>query len=52
VQTPHDEWVQRQSDLLSGESWIVDGTYFHTLDLRFERADTVILIEISPWRCL
>jgi adenylate kinase family enzyme len=52
VETPQDEWVMRQSQLLSGETWIVDGTYLHTLDLRFERADTVIVFEISRWRCL
>jgi adenylate kinase family enzyme len=52
VETPAEEWEKRQVELLSGGSWIVDGTYFQTLDLRFSRADTVIFFEISRWRCL
>lgn len=52
VETPAEEWVRRQTELIAGSSWIVDGTYFQTLDLRFERADTIIFFEISRWRCL
>ncbi len=52
VETPHEEWVARQVELLAGDTWIVDGTYFHTLDVRFERADTVVFFEVSRWRCL
>jgi adenylate kinase family enzyme len=52
VETPADEWVSRQIELLSGSSWIVDGTYFQTLDIRFERADTIVYFDISRWRCL
>ena len=52
VETPHEEWVPRQLELLSGSSWIVDGAYSQTLDIRFERADTVIFFNISKWRCL
>jgi adenylate kinase family enzyme len=51
-ETPEEEWVPRQIELLEGSSWIVDGTYFQTLDVRFARADTVVFFDISRWRCL
>jgi adenylate kinase family enzyme len=52
VETPAEEWVPRQIELLARPSWIVDGTYFQTLDVRFERADTIVYFDISRWRCL
>ncbi|HEY1223061.1 MAG TPA: hypothetical protein VGE75_06155 [Acidimicrobiales bacterium] len=52
VETPAEQWVPRQIELLAGPSWIVDGTYYQTLDIRFERADTVIFFDMSRWRCL
>jgi hypothetical protein len=30
--------------LLSGDAWIVDGNHQETLDLRLQRADTVVLL--------
>ena len=37
------EWREKQSGLLAGDAWIADGNYHETLDLRLERADTVVL---------
>ena len=51
VETPRDEWRDIQSDLVSGESWIVDGNYGATFDVRFSRADTVIVLTLPRWRC-
>lgn len=47
-----EEWRRSQAELLAGESWIADGNYSSTLDLRLERADTVIVLGASRWRCL
>jgi adenylate kinase family enzyme len=51
VETPKDEWRERQSEHLSGDRWIADGNYAATLDLPFERADTIIVLAPSRWTC-
>ena len=47
-----DEWRKIVSDLSQRETWIMDGTYERSLDLRIPRADAIILLECSPARCL
>jgi adenylate kinase family enzyme len=39
------EWRETQSGLLAGDAWIVDGNYHETLDLRLERADTIVFLD-------
>ena len=34
------------------DRWILDGNYNRTLDLRLERADTVIYLDFTRWQCL
>lgn len=45
------EWRQMQHRLLAGEEWIVDGNYHGTLDLRLERAETVVFLDTPWWVC-
>jgi adenylate kinase family enzyme len=52
VETPTDEWRLVQGKLTAGESWIIDGNYGGTFDVRFRRADTVIVLALSRWRCM
>lgn len=52
VETPREEWRQVQLDLLAGDRWIADGNYGGTFDARFERADTVVVLALSRWRCV
>jgi hypothetical protein len=42
---------QRATGLLAGDAWIADGNYTETLDLRLERADTVVVLATPWWRC-
>jgi len=42
------EWGEKQRQALAGESWIADGNYHETLDLRLERADTIVVLDM-PW---
>jgi adenylate kinase family enzyme len=47
-----DEWSALQSALVAGDRWIIDGNYHSTLDIRIAAADTVIFLDVSPWRAL
>ncbi len=46
-----DEWRSKQRNLLAGDAWIADGNYHETLDLRLERADTVVVLATPWWLC-
>jgi adenylate kinase family enzyme len=46
-----DEWREKQRVVLAGDAWIADGNYHETLDLRLERADTVLFLDLPWWRC-
>ena len=50
--TPAADWHALQADLLAGERWIADGNYGSSFDLRFDRADTVIVLAPPRLRCL
>jgi adenylate kinase family enzyme len=51
VPTPDDEWREKERRLLAGEEWIADGNYHATLDLRLERADAVVFLDMPWWIC-
>ena len=51
VKPSEDEWRERQRDLLSGDAWIADGNDVETLDLRLERAESVVLLDTPWWIC-
>jgi adenylate kinase family enzyme len=51
VKPSQDEWRATQRRLLAGEAWIADGNDLATLELRLERADTVVLLETPWWTC-
>ncbi len=50
---PMAVWAQRQSELASADRWIMDGDLgpYDEVEPRLHRADTVIILDISPWRC-
>ena len=51
VVTPSDEWRVVLEEALGGDAWIADGNYARTYDVRFARADTIIVLAPSRWRC-
>lgn len=51
VPTPNDEWDDTVTSFAAAERWILDGNYGRTMELRFARADTVIFVDYSRWRC-
>jgi adenylate kinase family enzyme len=46
------EWREIVKELAARESWIMDGTYERSLDLRIPRADAIILLECPSELCL
>lgn len=52
VEPSHADWRKQMETFVGGESWIMDGTYGGTLDLRFEAADTIIFLDYSRFICL
>lgn len=52
IETPREEWIPMQESLISGEEWIVDGNYGGTLNMRLDRADTIIWFQLSRTVCL
>jgi adenylate kinase family enzyme len=48
-----DDFTARQVDILAElAGWVIDGNYSSTMDLRLDRADTVVVVALPRWRCL
>jgi adenylate kinase family enzyme len=52
AETPKQEWKKTVEDIIARDSWIIDGNYSGTLELRFEACDTVIFLDIERMICL
>jgi adenylate kinase family enzyme len=52
VEPPKDEWAQRVAELARGESWIIDGNYGGTMDIRLAACDTVIFLDMPRVLCV
>lgn len=48
-----EAWIETQRELIeSSESWIMDGNYGSTIDVRLRAANTVILLDVPRYICL
>lgn len=52
IPTPREEQREIQEKLVGKESWIIDGNYGATLDVRLEAADTIIFLDIHRIICI
>ena len=52
VETPRPEFRALQQELVQAETWIMDGNYSATLDVRLEFADTILYFDLPRWFCL
>lgn len=52
VETEPEIWQVKATELANRESWIIDGNYNGTMDIRIDHADTIIYLDYPTWRCL
>jgi len=52
VKPTPDEWIKTVMDLIHRDSWIIDGNYSGTLDLRIPKCDTIVFLDLPRWLCL
>lgn len=45
-------FIEKQNKVLNKQSWIIDGNYGGTMNLRIEKADTILLLDFSVYKCL
>ena len=46
------KWIELVQDIIKKENWIMDGNYNGTMELRLQRADTVIFFDFPRIICL
>ncbi|WP_223702076.1 P-loop NTPase family protein [Sutcliffiella deserti] len=53
VEASSEEFAQAQADIVSSKSsWIIEGNYTGTFDIRVEHADAIIYLELPLYVCL
>ena len=52
VAPPPEEWERRARELCAADEWVLDGNFASTLELRLERADTVVFLDLPTLTCL
>jgi adenylate kinase family enzyme len=52
VRTEKAEWLEIVREVIEKESWIMDGNFGGTLEMRAEAADTIIFLDIPRWLCI
>ena len=52
VEMPKPEWKTLVEQLVGRESWVMDGNYSGTIDVRFQACDTVIFLDLPRLVCL
>lgn len=52
VETPKDEWHAKQTEFVKEDTWIIDGDYGRSMNIRLERADTIIFLDMNNWVCI
>ncbi len=52
TETPKNVWEQTVRELTERETWVLDGNYGGTMDIRLAAADTILFLDLPPLLCL
>lgn len=52
IEPPKDEWQKSVAALLGKDSWIMDGNFGGTMEMRFTACDTAIFLDLPRLICL
>jgi adenylate kinase family enzyme len=52
VEPSFDEWIKTVTELTDRDSWIIDGNYSRTLELRLRKCDTIVFLDLPRVLCL
>lgn len=52
TEPPKDEWRRRVEELVTRDSWIIDGNFGGTMDIRIAAADIVVFLDLPRTLCV
>ena len=52
VETPKDEWKKKVESVLKGDSWIIEGNFGGTMEMRIAACDTVVFLDLPRVICV
>ncbi len=52
IKPPKDEWSERVAEMLKKDSWIMDGNFGGTMEIRLAACDTAIFLDFPRITCL
>ncbi len=52
IEPPKDEWQKTVEEIIKRDSWIMDGNFGGTMEMRLQACDTAILLDFPPAVCL
>lgn len=52
VEPDREKWANDVRKLIQDEQWIMDGNYGSTMEMRLERAEMIIFLDMPTWLCL
>lgn len=48
----HEELVEKLNEVVATDSWLIDGNYISTMELRMKEADTIFYLDFSTELCI
>jgi adenylate kinase family enzyme len=52
TELPREEFRAAVRQAVAGDGWVIDGSYSHVRDIVWDRADTVVWLDLPHWRVM